>query len=40
MFHSKLKQEEILRYLDATEFDYSIDTNKINEEVEKILAKH
>ena len=40
MFHSTLKQEEILRYLDATEFDYSIDTNKINEEVEKILAKH
>lgn len=40
MFHSTLKQEEILRYLDATEFDYSIDTNKIKEEVEKILAKH
>lgn len=40
MFHSTLKQKEILRYLDATEFDYSIDTNKIKEEVEKILAKH
>lgn len=40
MFHSKLKQKEILRYLDATEYDYSIDTNKINKEVEKILAKH
>lgn len=40
MFHSTLKQEEILRYLVTIEFDYSIDTNKINKEVEKILAKH
>ena len=40
MFHSLLKQEEILRYLDATEFDYSVNIDKINEEVEKILAKH
>lgn len=40
MFHSTLTQEEILRYLDVIEYDYSIDTNKINEEVEKILAKH
>lgn len=40
MFHSTLKQEEILRYLATIEYDYSIDTNKINEEVEKILAKH
>lgn len=31
---------EILRYLDTTEYDYSVDTNKINEEVEKILTKH
>lgn len=40
MFYSTLKQEEILRYLDTTEYDYSVDTNKINKEVEKILAKH
>lgn len=40
MFYSTLKQEEVLRYLDATEFDYSVNIDKINEEVEKILAKH
>ena len=40
MFYSTLKQEEVLRYLDITEFDYSVNIDKINKEVEKILAKH
>ena len=39
-FKSGLSKEVILRYLDDTEFIYSVDNQAIKEEVERILNKH
>lgn len=39
-FKSGLSKEVILRYLEDTEFIYSIDNQVIKEEVERILNKH
>lgn len=39
-FKSGLSKEVILRYLEDTEFIYSVDNQAIKEEVEKILNKH
>lgn len=39
-FKSGLSKEVILRYLEDTEFIYSVDNQAIKEEVERILNKH
>lgn len=39
-FKSGLSKEVILRYLEDTEFIYSVDNQEIKEKVEKILNKH
>ena len=39
-FKSGLSKEVILRYLEDTEFIYSVDNQTIKEEVERILNKH
>lgn len=39
-FKSGLSKEAILRYLEDTEFIYSVDNQIIKEEVERILNKH
>ena len=39
-FKSGLSKEVILRYLEDTEFIYSVDDQAIKEKVEKILNKH
>lgn len=39
-FKSGLSKEVILRYLEDTEFIYSIDNQVVQEEVERILSKH
>lgn len=39
-FKSGLSKEIILRYLEDTEFIYSVDNQAIKEEVERILNKH
>ena len=39
-FKSGLSKEVILRYLEDTEFIYSVDNQAIEEEVERILDKH
>jgi hypothetical protein len=39
-FKSGLSKEVILRYLEDTEFIYSVDDQMIKEEVERILNKH
>lgn len=39
-FKSGLSKEVILRYLEDTEFIYSVDDQVIKEEVERVLSKH
>jgi hypothetical protein len=39
-FKSGLSKEVILRYLEDTEFIYSVDNQVVKEEVERILSKH
>lgn len=39
-FKSGLSKEVILRYLEDTEFVYSVDNQMIKEKVERILSKH